>query len=721
MRVLLINPPYTTTDRYGEDLGRFGPLNEPLGLAYLAASLERGGQQVTILDAPAEGMSVDGVCGVAARGGHELAGVTMLTPMYSRSIEVIEALKGRLPETKVVVGGAHPTILPGETLMENAAIDFAVVGEGEIVLLDLVNTLAHGGNLEHVRGLAFRRGDDVLVNPPSTPVKDLDDLPRPARHLLPMHAYRMTRSRTRAEHAFTVSVARGCPFDCAFCCRIFGRGIRHHSVERLIEEAGLLADDYGAKEINLEADTLTLDRNFVHALCQGLVASGLAKRMAWTCESRVDTVDAEMLKAMKAAGCWQISYGVESGSQRLLDLIHKGISIDRIEKTFALTKEVGISIRAFFMLGLPTETRAESLKTIALAKRLDARWSQFTLFTPFPGTMLYDTAVREGGLRSENWSDFKTHGGWTEGGLAYVPRGRSPEEMKRMQKRAYRAVYMRPKVLFRFLRDVDSRAKIIEYALGLWVLIKTLLPAGNRARVPRIDREDLRRFAEGVYVDSPVYFARNPLVRALNWRKLDQAASLLLGERSERILDFCCGNGIMLPFLSGRYRRVVGLDRYTKAAQRMRTSLDLGSVSLAVADGMKLPFKDGSFYGILALSALEHFEDLDGIVKEMARVIRPGGFVLYLSPTENRFYRLGRRLFGYVKPQDHHHSGAEVEKALQRHFNPDVWRSLPAFMPPWLAVYRLGRMRKSAGLIRVLNRDSVRQQRSAKRKLASYA
>ena len=720
MKVLLINPPYTTTDRYGKDFGRFGPLNEPLGLAYLAASLEQAGHQVTLLDAPAEGISVEDVCEIAAGGGYELSGVTMLTPMYARSIEVIEALKGRLPETKVVVGGAHPTILPKKTLTENTAIDFAVIGEGEIVLLDLVNTLENGKELGHVPGLAYRQGDDVLVNPPPTPIKNLDDLPKPARHLLPMQAYRMTRSRTKADHAFTVSVARGCPFDCAFCCRIFGRRVRYHSVERLIEEVGLLVDDFGAKEINFEADTLTLDRGFVHTLCEGLVDSGLAKRMVWTCESRVDTVNAEMLRAMKAAGCWQISYGVETGSQRLLDLIQKGIRIDRIEKTFRLTKEVGISIRAFFMLGLPTETRADSLKTIALAKRLDARWSQFTLFTPFPGTTLYELAIKEGGLRSDNWSDFKTHGGWTKGGLAYVPRGRSIGEMKRMQKRAYRVVYVRPRVFFRFLRDVDSPLDIIEYALGLWVLIKTALPDRERARVPRIHREDLKRLAEGVYVDSPVYFAHNPLVRALNWRKLDRAASLLMGAESERILDFCCGNGIMLPFLSGRYRTVVGFDLHTRAAQRMRTVQHLEGISLTTADGMKLPFRDGAFGGILALSALEHFEDLDGIVKEMVRVIKPGGFVLYLSPTENRFYRLGRWLLGYAKPEDHYHSGAEVEATLRKHFDSEIMRSLPWFLPPFLGVYRLGRMRRRAGSVHVMERDRTQQEGPGERGLLSF-
>ena len=146
----------------------------------------------------------------------------------------------------------------------------------------------------------------------------------------------------------------------------------------------------------------------------------------------------------------------------------------------------------------------------------------------------------------------------------------------------------------------------------------------------------------------------------------------------------------------------------------------LEGVSLTAADGMRLPFRDGSFYGILALSALEHFEDLDGIVKEIARVIRPGGFVLYLSPTENRFYRLGRWLLGYVKPQDHYHSGAEVEASLQKHFDSEIMRSLPWFLPPFLAAYRLGRMRRRPSPIRVIEREQARHERSGDRRQLSF-
>jgi len=696
MRVLLINPPYTTEDRYGKDLGRFGPLNEPLGLAYLAANLEQGGHEVSISDAPALDLTSMGICRLVEEKAYDLIGVTMLTPMYIRSIEVVKAIKHAFPEIIIVVGGPHPTILPRETLIENKEIDFAVIGEGEVILLNLVDALEKGGNTDDIPGVAYRKDDTVGINQPTEMITNLDDLPIPARHLLPMDAYHMTKSRSQSEHSFTVSVARGCPFNCAFCCRIFGRRVRHHSVERIIEEIDILVDNYGAREINLEADTLTINKHFITSLCDGIIHSGLSKNISWTCESRIDTINEDVLKKMKEAGCWQISYGVETGSQRLLDLIHKDISLEQIERSFALTKRIGISIRAFFMLGIPTETRQESLKTISFAKKLDARWSQFTICTPFPGTELYDLVLKEGALKSKSWADYKTHGGWTEGSLAYVPKGRSMEEMKRLQKRAYRAVYLRPRVFVRFFRDIDSIEKIQEYAVGFWVLLKTAFPSRNkRSRVIRIDRNDLERFARDVYVDSPVYFSSNRLVRFINWKKLDFAVSLLLLEERNGILDFGCGNGVMLPTLSGIFDTVVGIDLHTTAASRMKHEYGLSNVFLVAANGMRLPFKDDSFNAVLATSTLEHFKDLDEAVAEIARITKQDGFLLFLSPTENVFYRFGRWLFGYKKPEDHYYSPGEIESVLKKRFASEVERHFPIGFLPFISMYRIGRFRKA--------------------------
>jgi radical SAM superfamily enzyme YgiQ (UPF0313 family)/SAM-dependent methyltransferase len=696
MRVLLINPPYTAEERYGKDLGRFGPLNEPLGLAYIAAYLEQAGHEVSILDAPAQGIGHRDIPGQIAGAAYEVAGVTMLTPMYARSIQVVRTLREAFPELRIIVGGAHPTILPEETLLKNREIDFAVLGEGEKVMLNLVNGLEEGGSIAEIPGLAYRLNGEVRINPPSSPVGDLDELPMPARHLLPMHAYRMTRSRSRSSHAYTVSVARGCPFDCAFCCRIFGRKVRHHSVSRILEEVRVLVEQYGAEEINLEADTLTLNKSFLRSLCEGLVSSGLSRRVIWTCESRVDTVDEELLRKMKEAGCWQISYGVETGTQRLLDLIHKGITLTRIEETFALTKRAGIGIRAFYMLGIPTETREESLRTISFARKLDAEWSQFTLFTPFPGAELYELAVKDGGLRSHDWADYKTHGGWTRGGLAYVPRGRTLSEMKDLQKRAYRAVYIRPRVFLRFLKKVDSLSQLGAYATGLWVLVKTAV-LGNGGSVPhaiRVPKETLEKFAEGVYVDSPVYFAKNPMVREINWRKLDAAVALANSESDGRVLDFACGNGVLLPTLSKCFRNVIGIDLHTNAAKRIKDHFALENVRLLCSDGTKLPFATGCFSVVFALSALEHFLKLDDAASEIARVLSPGGLLIFLSPTENLVYRAGRGILGYRKPADHYHTPEGIEKSLGTHLRPDSVRSWPFRFFPSISMYRIVSFRK---------------------------
>ncbi len=696
MKVLLINPPYSAEERYGKDLKNFGPLNEPLGLAYLASNLEKGGHDTLILDALALELSSHEICEHIKENRCDLIGITMLTPMYHRSIEVVNRVKEHFPDIPVVVGGPHPTILPEETLRDNQAIDFVVVGEGEVIFLNLVNTLEKRESVVDIKGLAYRGHGKIIVNPPPPMVSDLDELPSPARHLLPMHVYQITRSRTKSNHAYTVSVARGCPFNCAFCCRIFGKKVRHHSVERIIEEVQDLIDHYGAKEINLEADTLTVNKKFLYSLCDALISSGISRKISWTCESRIDTVDEKLLHKMREAGCWQTSYGVETGSQRLLELIHKDISIKKIEETFAITKKAGISIRAFYMLGIPTETREESLATIAFAKKLDATWSQFTLFTPFPGTELYHMAVKEGGIASRNWSDYKTHGGWTKGTIAYVPAGRSMDEMKNLQKKAYRAVYLRPKVILRFARDIDSWGKIFQYMLGFWVVFKTIIPFKEDAdKAIRIDREELEQFSKDVYVDSPVYFSKSRFVRFINWQKLDSTVRLIPENDNRMVLDFACGNGVMLPTLANRFKTVVGIDLHTEAAERLKKRYKLDNVINVTANGLMLPFKDNFFSTIVSASTLEHFYELDSVLKELARIIKPGGHLIFLVPSENLFYQIGRVFLGYTKPEDHYHTAKEIEIAIKKHFKLKTIRSLPFNLPGFISVYRLGRAVKN--------------------------
>jgi anaerobic magnesium-protoporphyrin IX monomethyl ester cyclase len=455
VRVLLINPPLTAEQRYGKDLAQFGPCSEPLGLAYVAGALEQAGHEVEIYDGQTTILSIFSYAPVEY---YDLIGITMNTPSYGVVKSLCQEIKDR-PDTKhipIVLGGPHPTVMPEETLKDIPETDYVVKGEDAIPFIFGINPAS---------GMITGLGAENI---------NLDTLPLPARHLLPMKQYQITASRNKGHHAYTVIVARGCPFNCAFCCRLHGRKVRFHSVDRVIQEIELLVRDYDAKEINLEADTITVNRKWVYSLCDALISTRLNTRVSWTCESRVDTVDEAMLRYMKQAGCWQVSYGVESGSQRLLDFIKKGITLEQVRETFRITKKVGINIRAFFMLGIPTESREESNATVAFSKALKANWSQFTICTPFPGTALYSWCLEhEPGRISRNWSDFRTHGGWTATDLAYTPQGRTEAEMKALQKQAYRSVYLRPGRVWSYLAKVRSLRQLWQGFKGAWIVAKT--------------------------------------------------------------------------------------------------------------------------------------------------------------------------------------------------------------------------------------------------------
>jgi radical SAM superfamily enzyme YgiQ (UPF0313 family) len=459
----------------------FGAVSEPLGLAYLAAALETVGCPVEIMDAAALDLTPDDIIQRIHAGDFGLVGVTLLTPMFDAVQRLLRRIRTSKGEAKLLVGGPHASALPVRTMEEIPEIDLLCVGEGEATIVDLVHRLSAKGPLSDIPGLVWRQGHRIVRNGDRPFLKDLDALPKPARHLLPMERYQLTASRTRGSgFCPTVILARGCPFDCRYCSHPFGRTFRHHSVGRVIEELSELKKQYHVTQVNLEADTLTLDSHFVQQLCRRLIDENL--NLQWTCESRVDTVDEPTLRLMKAAGCWQISYGVESGSQRLLDHICKGVTREKIIETFSATQKTGISIRGFFMLGLPHETEAETLKTIRFARQLDPLWAQFTITIPYPGTPMFDELNRMGMIRHYHWANYNTWGGWADRRLPYVPSGRSEADIKAMQKRAMRMFYLRPKIFLRFIRSISSPSDFAKYFSGFWVLFKTGI--SNSVRKP---------------------------------------------------------------------------------------------------------------------------------------------------------------------------------------------------------------------------------------------
>lgn len=477
-KVVLISPPLTLEDRYGKDMKHFGALSEPLGLAYLAGMLQTFGVVVEIIDAPAENLDTASTVAKLKHLGAELVGISLLTPSFGVVKDLCGRIRSAAPDLTIILGGPHCTALPEQTLEEIGSADLVCFGEGEKTLKEVVSSFREG-EFGRIPGLCYRdKQGRIIKNEPRPYIRDLDDLPMPARELLPVGRYHLTASRVAdSSYCPTIIVARGCPFGCSYCSHSFGRKIRFHSVERILHEIRLLINTYGITQLNIEADTLTANKTFVTRLCRELIESGISRKVKWTCESRVDTVTSEILQLMKEAGCWQISYGIETGSQRLLKMINKGITLEQIEETVKATHQAGISIRGFFMLGLPEETIADSRKTIDFAIKLNPRWAQFTITIPYPGTPMFEHLDREGKILHYDWKEYNTWSGWkTDSRIPYVAEGRTLDELVAMQKYALRRFYLRLSPFLRFLMSVRSPADLKKYATGVWVLVKSWLP-----------------------------------------------------------------------------------------------------------------------------------------------------------------------------------------------------------------------------------------------------
>ncbi len=407
MRILLIHPPSRKPNR--EDV-----VVPPLGLAYLAALVEREGHKVKILDAFALGMSWSEFEAQVKKEKADLIGMGGMTPTIDNTLRAIKICR---PYTStLVVGGPHLSVQPQEFFWDCPEVDFGIVGEGEIAFLRLVKKLEEGKDPGEVPGLV---GSEKKSRPGNF-INDLDSIPFPARYLLPHQAYRY--ALWPGKRITTMITSRGCPYQCIFCDKsIFGSKWRARSSQNVLEEIEQIVKDLKIQSIIIYDDLFTLNKQRVIEICQGILDRGL--RIEWKCEGRVDRVDGEMLGWMKRAGCSLIAYGVESGNQIGLDYLQKKITLPQIREAFELTRRAGIRPMAYFILGIPVETFEQSLKTIAFARELNPEYAQFSILSPYKGTRLYDEAKAKGWYReveannpfdkdqkrpvvlSENWSD----------------------------------------------------------------------------------------------------------------------------------------------------------------------------------------------------------------------------------------------------------------------------------------------------------------------------
>lgn len=443
MKIFLLTPPFSERERYGK-LSAVGTLYPPLGLAYIAAVAEKEGHAVSVIDSEATGETFEEIYARLESFQPDLIGMPTFLNTIQRCFVIADEAKKRLPQTKIVLGGVQVTLNPDEAI-NRESVDYLVIGEGESCFRDLLTCLQKNIPLHQVRGLVWKDNGKAVFNQPQSLIKDLDSLPFPARHLFPMKMYHSS-SQLRGKNTIHMMTSRGCPFRCSYCTShlTFGKSFRYHGSQRVVWEMLEIKEKYGADTIQFYDESFTLNRARVIQLCDEILKQKL--KISWACFTRVNLVDEELLKKMHSAGCYQIFYGVEAATQRLLDIIKKDITLEQIENAFKWTRRAGIETLASLMIGLPTETREEALKTIDLVIKINADYAQWQKTTPFPGTELYDICEKHGKILTKDWTKFTA---WNE--IVYVTNGRTREDILEIERLAFRRFYLRPSYILKRL------------------------------------------------------------------------------------------------------------------------------------------------------------------------------------------------------------------------------------------------------------------------------
>ncbi len=482
MRVLLINPP-----RENELLGNNPAIideergyNPPLGLLYLAGYLEQfTDHRVEVLDAQVEELSYDALQAEIVRRQPDVVGLTAMTFTLIDVIKTARLVKAANPSTPVVLGGPHVHLFPKETLAF-PEVDYLVLGEGEAAFAELLERIGDPAGLAQVPGLAFRsrhseRSEGSRAAPPDGIVitgirpleDDLDRLPFPARHLTPYHKY----SSVIAKRApiTTMFTSRGCPYQCIFCDRPhLGKKFRARSAKNVVDEMEECIA-LGIREFLVYDDTFTIQRQRVLDICDEIIRRKLD--IGWDIRARVNTVDEEMLRRLRQARCERIHYGVEAGTDRVLKVLQKGITLEQARQAFRATKRAGISTLAYFMLGSPTETRDDVLQTIAFARELDPDFVHITIVTPFPGTKLYFMGLEQGRFSHDFWREFAANP-TPDFQPQYWEEHLTRAELQELVTYAYKSFYGRPGYIVRRLAQVRSPGELARKArAGLKVFL----------------------------------------------------------------------------------------------------------------------------------------------------------------------------------------------------------------------------------------------------------
>ncbi len=441
---------------------------QPLGTLYVAASVKKAGHEVKFFNGAF--MSHAALITEVSLFRPDIVGIYSTTFGWKKAVFTASEIKNSINSAFIAVGGPYPIALQEKCLDDSLHIDAVVTGEGEITMVEMINRLAGGKSLDGVSGTAFRKNGEIIVNPPRPLINDVDSLPFPARELLGKAMDYIPPPATYKRRPVAVMItSRGCNRRCLFCFQIDKnreQGIRFRSVDNVMDEIELCLQQ-GYREIKFIDDTLA--GNYDRAM---EIAKEIKRRkldFSWFASACVHQVDFPLLKAFKEAGCWAILFGAESGVQKNLNAVRKGITVDQTRKAVRAAKDAGLIVSTPFLFGIPGQTFEDGLKTIEFACELNPDIANFHALTPFPGTELYDN-IEKYGTMSGDLADY------TYQGAAFVPYTMTREEIAQLRQMAFRKFYSRPGYIIKKILALRNISDIKAYTSGarslFWMWVK---------------------------------------------------------------------------------------------------------------------------------------------------------------------------------------------------------------------------------------------------------
>jgi radical SAM superfamily enzyme YgiQ (UPF0313 family) len=471
-RVLLINPPYpyqlvTTTRDVHEAMER----KPPLGILSIASYLRTDPQlDVRCLDMQSDGVSEEGLVSLIRESRPDVVGISVVSFKLSSAYRITQAVKAAGPLTHVCWGGPHLSIYPKESL-HLSGVDSIILGDGEVPFMKLCAGLRAGkgaGGIEGIYTLANEPGEGQFRDYVHA---DLDALPAPDITLLPYQKYRAFLTNDLMSTAIT---SRGCPHRCIFCKLDVSR-IRLLSIEKVVS----LVESYlalGVKEIEFYDETFNINTKRVAQFASEIIRRKL--RFKWSFRGRVDAVDLDMLRLAKKAGCQRIQYGVEAGTDRVLTVLRKGISVAQVRRCFELTNKAGIDTVAYFILGNPTETMDEMRQTVRLAREVAPTYIEFSIFNISPGTESYRMALEQGVIDRDYWREFAADPRRQMPILTWT-RDHAYEKLDAFRKEALKSFYMRPGYILKRILRVRPREAARVFRMG-FSLLRDITRSGKK-------------------------------------------------------------------------------------------------------------------------------------------------------------------------------------------------------------------------------------------------